>query len=121
MAPHSYKGVEMTLDQAVWVLLVTAIVLANIPWILSNRLFIWINVANKPIWLGLAEWFTYFIVMGGLALALEYGAMGNIAPQEWEFYVINLFLFMIFAFPGFIYRYSLKMYLDKSKNTSVEH
>ncbi len=37
----------MTVDTAVWVLLVTAIVLANIPWILSNRVFIFIPV-QKP-------------------------------------------------------------------------
>lgn len=111
----------MSLDQAVWVLLVTAIVLANIPWVLTNRLFILINIATKPIWMGLAEWFSYFLIMGALALGLEYTAMGNIAPQNWEFYIINLFLFMIFAFPGFIYRYSLKMYLDKSQKSSVEN
>lgn len=104
----------MSLDQAVWVLLVTAIVFANIPWILTNRLFIVKPLkADKTIWLGAVEWFAYFILLGALSFLLEYTAMGNIASQEWEFYIVNLFLFMIFAFPGFIYRYNLKMYLDK--------
>lgn len=106
----------MTLDQAVWVLLVTAIVLANIPWIINNRIFLFIPLKQaKNIWLGIAEWFVYFLIAGALAFLLEKTAMGNIASQEWEFYVVNLFLFMIFAFPGFIYRYNLKIYLEKAR------
>lgn len=110
----------MSLDQAVWILLLTAIVLANIPWILANRLFIAIPVNHKPFWLGLIEWAVYFALVGGLAVWLEYATMGNIAPQQWEFYATNLFLFMIFAFPGFIYRYNLKMYLDKRAKNKTE-
>jgi hypothetical protein len=56
--------------------------------------------------------------MGGLAYMIELTAMGNIAEQEWEFYVVNLFLFMIFAFPGFIYRFNFKMYLDKHQKAA---
>ena len=50
-------------------------------------------------------------------LALLYGAcllLGRLAesrlhgapyPQSWEFYVIGICLFLVAAFPGFIYRY----------------
>lgn len=106
----------MSLDQAVWVLLFIAIVLANIPWVLSNKLFVFVPLSKaKSIWLGFAEWFVYFLVVGAIATAFEQRTMGNIESQEWEFYVINLFLFSIFAFPGFIYRYNLKMFLDKGR------
>lgn len=106
----------MSVDQAVWILMFLAIVLANVPWILSNRLFIVVSLASpKKIWLNLIEWLVYLVIIGLIGTWLEYSTMGNIASQQWEFYVINLFLFMIFSFPGFIYRYNLKMYLDKNK------
>ncbi|WFE68087.1 DUF2818 family protein [Thiomicrospira sp. R3] len=112
----------MSLEQAVWVLLFTAIVLANIPWIFGNRLFIFLSLPKQKTFIvGVIEWFVYFLIMGGLAFLLEHTAMGNIAPQEWEFYVVNLFLFMIFSFPGFIYRYNLKMYLDRREKLKVQN
>ncbi|HEY9017488.1 DUF2818 family protein [Thiomicrospira sp.] len=106
----------MSLDQAVWVLLFLAIVMANIPWIISNKLFVVVPLAKpKPLWLNLIEWSVYLVLVGLIGVGLEYSTMGNIEPQQWEFYVINLFMFIIFSFPGFIYRYNLKMYLDKAK------
>lgn len=112
----------MSLEQAVWMLLVMAIVLANVPWILNQRVFIFISLKQpKTILIGMIEWFSYFVLMGLLALGLESNTMGHISPQEWEFYVINLFLFAIFAFPGFIYRYNLKLYLDKAYKQRQEN
>lgn len=105
----------MDMNQAVWLLLVTAVILANIPFILSNRLFIFIKVPHKSIVIDLVEWFVYFCITGLFAYLLEKKSMGHVAPQDWEFYAINLFLFIIFAFPGFIYRYSLKQHLSKGK------
>ena len=103
----------MEVNQAVWLLLVTAIVLANIPFIFSNRLFVFLKVSTKSIWVNLAEWFLYFIVTGLFAYLLEKKSMGHVAPQDWEFYTITFFMFMIFAFPGFIYRYNLKQFMKK--------
>lgn len=105
----------MDLNQAVWLLLVTAIVLSNIPFILSNRLFIFLKVPVKSIWINLGEWFLYFIVTGFFAYLLEKKSMGHVASQEWEFYAITFFMFMIFAFPGFVYRYNLKQFIEKNK------
>lgn len=104
----------MDINQAVWLLLVTAIVLANIPFILSNRLFIFIKVPEKSIWINLTEWFLYFIVTGFFAYLLENKSMGHLTQQGWEFYTITLFMFIIFAFPGFIYRYNLKQFIKKT-------
>jgi len=104
----------MDINQAVWLLLVTAIVLANIPFILSNRLFVFLKVPEKSVWINLAEWFLYFIVTGFFAYMLENKSMGHVAQQGWEFYTITLFMFMIFAFPGFIYRYNLIQFMKKS-------
>lgn len=105
----------MNLDLAVNILLITAIVLANIPFIISNKLFLLVPVANKSIWLSIGEWFFYYLLMGIFAFLLELKAMGNVHPQDWEFYTITLFMFMIFAFPGFIYRYNLASFLQKKQ------
>ena len=45
----------------------------------------------------------YFIV-GGVSMLLEV----QVAPlhsQNWEFYAVTACLFLVFAFPGFTYRY----------------
>ncbi|BBP46352.1 membrane protein [Thiosulfatimonas sediminis] len=103
----------MDADQAVWLLLITALVLANLPFIMGNRLFLLIKVAHKSIVVNFIEWFIYFGVTGVFAYLLENKTMGHVAPQEWEFYVTVFFMFMIFAFPGFIYRYNLTHFLKK--------
>lgn len=108
----------MSVDSAVWLLLTTAIVLANIPWIFENRLFVFLVVKVKSFWINLAEWFLYFILMGIISFLLELKVMGHVKEQEWEFYVVGLFMFMIFSFPGFIYRYNLKSYLKKLKKVN---
>lgn len=105
----------MEMSQAVWLLLVTAIVLANIPFILSTRLFVFIKVPEKQLRINLVEWTVYFMLTGLLAYLLENKSMGHVAPQDWEFYTITLFMFMIFSFPGFIYRYNLKQFIHKNK------
>ncbi|WP_127470583.1 DUF2818 family protein [Thiomicrorhabdus aquaedulcis] len=103
----------MDINQSVWLLLFTAIVLANIPFLMANRLFLVIKVPHKSIVINLIEWFTYFVITGLFAYLLEQKSMGHVASQGWEFYTITLFMFMIFAFPGFIYRYNLKSFLKK--------
>ena len=104
----------MEMTQAIWLLLVLAVVLANIPFILANRMFVFIKVPEKNFATILSEWFLYFLVTGMFAFLLENKSMGEVATQDWEFYTVVLFLFMIFAFPGFIYRYNLKQFIKKS-------
>ena len=43
-------------------------------------------------------------LVGGIALLLE-GKFGNIHTQKCEFYAVNAALFVMFAYPGFVYRY----------------
>lgn len=104
----------MDQNSAVWLLLVTALVLANLPFILANRLFLVIKVEAKSFIVNVVEWFVYFGITGVFAYLLEKKVMGHVAPQDWEFYTIVFFMFMIFAFPGFIYRYNLKNTLRKA-------
>lgn len=85
-------------------LLILAILLANLPW-LSSRLFLLIPVAQpKRFYWSMLELAVYFVVMGLLAWYAEFATLGQTSPQGWEFYTINACLFLVFSFPGFIYR-----------------
>lgn len=94
----------MSLPVFQWGLLALTFLLANLPW-LSQRCFLVFQCERKPAWLRFAEWLVLYFVAGGLALLLEQRAMGTIHPQDWEFYAVTLALFLVFAFPGFVYRY----------------
>jgi hypothetical protein len=48
-----------------------------------------------------------YLLVGAVALSFEH-ALGQIAPQTWEFYAVTATMFITLAFPGFVYRYLLK-------------
>lgn len=102
------------LNVAVITLFLVALGLANLPW-LTERVFVLgtISSGHKPLWLCLLEWFIYFIVWLVLAFGVEKKLMGGLTDQGWEFYVVVLCLFVVFALPGFIYRYDLRPHLEK--------
>ena len=35
---------------------------------------------------------------------VEKKSIGNVHSQDWEFYAVTFFLFLVFSFPGFIYK-----------------
>ena len=45
----------------------------------------------------------YFLA-GAVALYAEYATLGQISPQGWEFYAVTACLFLVFSFPGFVYK-----------------
>ncbi|MEB4592442.1 DUF2818 family protein [Candidatus Thiothrix sp. Deng01] len=94
----------MSLPSLQWVFLAVALLMANLPW-LSQRCFLVLQCERKPVWVRLLEWLALYVVAGGLGLLLEQRAMGSLHAQDWEFYWVTFFLFMVFAFPGFVYRY----------------
>ncbi len=92
---------------AVWLVVLTAFIAANIPFF-TQRLFVLVPVVGtKSLGICLLELFVLYLITGGLALVLEQRA-GQIAPQTWEFYAITGTLFITFAFPGFVYRFLIK-------------
>jgi hypothetical protein len=102
------------LNGAVITLFLVAMCLANLPW-LGERFFLFFVTSDnhKKLWMCLIEWFCYFIVWLFLGFGVEKKIMGEITHQGWEFYVITLCLFVVFALPGFIYRYDLRPHLEK--------
>jgi Protein of unknown function (DUF2818) len=93
---------------AIWFLLGVALVAANLPFVVERIAFFKPDPGGFAgfLWRFLELIVLYFAV-GGLALALE-ARQGQIYPQGWEFYAITAFLFVVFAYPGFVYRYLWK-------------
>ncbi|MBY0410231.1 MAG: DUF2818 family protein [Burkholderiaceae bacterium] len=95
----------MSFSGSVWLVIVLALVAANLPFI-SQR---WAVVGPAPatgksLPVRLLELVVLYFLVGGIALLLEHRA-GQIAPQKWEFYAITGTMFITLAFPGFVYRY----------------
>ncbi len=92
---------------SVWLVLLTAALAANLPFI-SQRLFLlWPRQQPKGLGLRLAELLVFYALVGALGWALEARA-GQVTAQGWEFYAVTAALFVTLAFPGFVYRYLLK-------------
>ena len=94
----------MTQTAAVWFVVLSALVGANLPFISQRFLLVLRLPQAKSLALRLLELVLFYFLVGGLALLLEHRA-GRIAPQNWEFYAITAALFLTLAFPGFVYRY----------------
>jgi len=100
----------MNNDVLVWGLLLLAFFSANLPF-LNNRLYLFKMPADgvkKPVWLRLLELVVLYFVIGGIGLLFEQKLNGQIHVQDWEFYAVTFFMFVVFALPGFIYRYTFQ-------------
>ena len=93
-----------------WILLGLILLAANLTRF-SNKLFYVIPVnkqTNKPqtknLGWCLLELVVLYFVLGGVALYTEKATFGQIAHQDWEFYAITSCLFIVFSFPGFVYK-----------------
>lgn len=88
----------------VWVVIVFALVAANLPFF-NERLFI-IGPRRAPKALGwrLLELLLMATLSFGLGTLLE-SRIGQRQPQHWEFFAAAGCLFLTFAFPGFVWRY----------------
>jgi hypothetical protein len=97
----------MSLETSVWLVVLMALVGANLPFV-TDRVFALIPAKrSKTLWVRLAELVALYFLVGGVALVLEQ-AVGQIYPQRWEFYATTAALFLTLAFPGFVFRYLRK-------------
>lgn len=94
----------MTHTLSVWLVLITAFVAANLPFLNNRWLAVLPRRVPKTLWMRVGELVLLYFLVGALGLALERDA-GQIAPQGWEFYATTGSLFLTLAFPGFVYRY----------------
>src|SRR6478736_8307915 len=88
----------------VWLVIVFALVAANLPFV-NERLFI-VGPRRAPKALGwrLVELALMACLSFGVGAAIE-ARIGQRQPQGWEFYAAGVCLFLTFAFPGFVWRY----------------
>ena len=86
-------------------ILLLALVAANLPWI-SNKLFyiLPLKSIHKSLAWCMFELVILYLLIGLIAIYAEYATLGQIAPQAWEFYAVTFSLFLVFAFPGFVYK-----------------
>lgn len=94
-----------TVNFSTTLLLILAFIAANLPFLVERIFFVAKpKVGGKAFAWRLLELVVLFFVVGGIALLLE-GKLGDIHKQGWEFYAVNASLFVVFAYPGFVYRY----------------
>jgi hypothetical protein len=93
---------------AVWTVLLVALVAANLPF-LNERLFALVRLPGgaKSLAVRLGEMVVLYFLSGAIGIQFE-SRVGQVAPQAWEFYAVTASLFVVLAFPGFIWRYLLK-------------
>ena len=98
----------MDLSLSSWFVILLAVLAANLPF-LNERLFVVISTGKsvKPVWLRLIELFVLYLLVRGAAYLLEV-RIGNTFHQGWEFYAITVCLFIVLAYPGFVFRYLRK-------------
>lgn len=102
-----------------WLVILLAFLAANVPF-LNQHLFAVVPLGRgqsgeegqgspftKSIWLRLIELIVLYFAVGGAAYAME-STLGNVFQHGWEFYAITACLFLVFAFPGYVFRYLYK-------------
>lgn len=97
----------MSQSLQIGVLLLLAVLAANLPFVNQRVLAFGPRRAHKPLGWRLLELVLAYFVVGGVGLAMEQYA-GQIAPQGWEFYAVTGTMFATLAFPGFVYRYLMQ-------------
>lgn len=65
------------------------------------------KTAEKSFFDRLLEVLVGYVLVGSIGYALELN-LGNAFPLDWEFYAITLALFLVLAYPGFVFRYLLR-------------
>ncbi|QTD46810.1 DUF2818 family protein [Ottowia testudinis] len=98
----------MSQNLSVWLLILLALVCANLPFI--NQRLLTVVPLRAPVknlaW-RLAELVLWYAVVIGAGMAME-RSLGQNQPQGWEFYAVTAPLFITLAFPGFVYCYLVR-------------
>jgi hypothetical protein len=90
-------------DLARILIVLIAVVAANLPFV-SSRMFGVIKLKAKTGWIRVFEILIGYGIAGGVGVMIE-SSLGIVHPQRWEFFALTFCLFLVFAFPGFVYRF----------------
>lgn len=94
----------MGASAAAWLVLLVAVVGANLPFANERLFIVGPRLAPKAIGWRLVELVAMWLATLAIGFALE-SHVGQGQPQGWEFFAAMGFLFLTFAFPGFVWRY----------------
>ncbi|CAN5123460.1 DUF2818 family protein [soil metagenome] len=106
---HAHRPEQLIqgLGLAVAFVIGIAIAAANLPFF-NERLFALLPLPGgrpvKPLWLRAVELIVLYAVVGFIARTVE-NQIGAVARQGWEFYAVTACLFIVAAYPGFVWRY----------------
>lgn len=108
----------MSTDAAGWLILVTSLLGANLPWLTERRFFFF--ASPKSMAIRLVEWLLMLALCGLLAFGLERKMTGAIFPKQWEFWVVGISLFAVFSLPGIIWRSELRRRLSRRRERRAQ-
>lgn len=94
----------MTPSLSVWMVLLAALIGANLPFVNDWWLAVIPRRSPKTVAMRAAELLVLYFLVGAFGMGLEQ-SLGQNYPQGWEFYATTIALFVTLAFPGFVYRY----------------
>ena len=94
----------MASSAAAWLVIVFAVVAANLPFVNERLLVVGPRRVVKSLGWRLLELMALYGLTIGLGMALE-ARIGQVQRQPWEFYAATAALFVTLAFPGFVWRY----------------
>lgn len=92
------------MDWSTAALLMLAAVFANLPFFTERIFFVMPVSGGKALGWRLLELVVLYFIAGSVAWLME-GRIGQVHPQRWEFYAVTVCLFLVFAYPGFVWRY----------------
>ena len=98
----------MDVSLSSWFVILLAVLGANLPFV-NERLLGVIPFGRpvKPFWARLIELGFLYGLIGAIAYFLE-ARVGNAFVQHWEFFAVTGCLFIVLAYPGFVFRYLRK-------------
>ncbi|WP_308445217.1 DUF2818 family protein [uncultured Deefgea sp.] len=78
---------------------------ANLPFFSEKGFFFWkFKAEAKSFGWRLLELSVFYVLLAGVAYLLE-SRVSSVHSQNWPFYVSTFALFVVFAWPGFVWRY----------------
>ena len=92
-----------TMTAPMYTLLLLTLLIANFPFLTQRGLGI-IPLKRKTILHHLAELALGFIIIAAISYVLE-SRSGSVHRQDWEFYATVVCLYLVAAFPAFVWRY----------------
>lgn len=93
------------MNSAVTALLLLSLVVANLPFLVERIGFVFRpESGHKAFGWRVLEMIVLYFTVGTVAHFLE-KKVETPQPQHWEFYAVTACMFIVLAFPGFVYRF----------------